>query len=51
MQAGFTLWKLDFKIKKRWEYNNEKLDGLFASVLSDFGLSVTLSCMDSIGSL
>jgi Amt family ammonium transporter len=39
------LWKLVFKIKKRWEYNNENLMD-FASVLSDFGLSVTLSCTE-----
>jgi hypothetical protein len=45
MQAGFTLVETIFKIKKRWEYNNENLMD-FASVLSDFGLSVTLSCTE-----
>jgi Amt family ammonium transporter len=41
------LWKLVFKIKKRWEYNNEKLDGLCIGTVGFWAIGYTIMYGDS----
>jgi hypothetical protein len=42
------LWKLVFKIKKRWEYNNEKLDGLCIGTVGFWAIGYTIMYGDSL---